>query len=476
VPEPEQSSAAFVLMPFEDDFDVVHRELIAPALSEVGYDVKRADSVIDQRSVLSDIVLGIDHADLVVADLTGLNPNVFYELGIAHGLGIPTVLITQVLDELPFDLRTYRVSEYSTRFDEATKLKDFLREVGREAQGGGVIFSSPVSDFIPNGPASDRLAQAMKGEVLGGVVAEESDPPDPFENAENAEVVSEMGSLDLLHGFISSQERSTEIMGEISEGIERLGSRMGVHSDAMQAAVASEKPGKVARIHRQAAAVARDFTEYGDELSSQLPALEEASKEMIDCGVGWITKTGPDQDPAEVRGMRLQQAGLYVSITEALASTEQYRDSFGATKGLTGQLDKASDRVVSLIGRVLAVMKDTQSFAVRLADIAQELIDGEAIHFVEAADLTLFSDAAGSAPRSFKGMLLATFDRGVAERFYPYESNDPPLRVAVSVQFDSGSVAEESWVIHPFTEELTHAWTKAPIASDWSKVVLDEAS
>ena len=39
--------------------------------------------------------MGIDTADLLIADLTDLNPNVFYELGIAHGLGIPTVLLTQ---------------------------------------------------------------------------------------------------------------------------------------------------------------------------------------------------------------------------------------------------------------------------------------------------------------------------------------------------------------------------------------------
>jgi hypothetical protein len=71
--------SAFVLMPFDDESTIVHNELIAPALEGVGYDVRRADSVIDQRSVLSDIVLGIDGADLIVADLTGLNPNVFYE-------------------------------------------------------------------------------------------------------------------------------------------------------------------------------------------------------------------------------------------------------------------------------------------------------------------------------------------------------------------------------------------------------------
>ena len=51
---------------------------------------------------------GISDADLVVADLTGLNANVMYEVGVAHALRKPTLVVTQEIDELPFDLRTSR--------------------------------------------------------------------------------------------------------------------------------------------------------------------------------------------------------------------------------------------------------------------------------------------------------------------------------------------------------------------------------
>jgi len=115
MPEEPSTFRAFVLMPFGEAFDPVYSGLLEPALAAAGYEVTRADSVIDQQNVLRDIVTGIERADLVVADLTGLNPNVFYELGIAHGLGIATILITQALDEVPFELRAYRVKAYSTR-------------------------------------------------------------------------------------------------------------------------------------------------------------------------------------------------------------------------------------------------------------------------------------------------------------------------------------------------------------------------
>jgi cytochrome P450 len=51
-------------------------------------------------------------ARTVLADLTGLNPNVMYEVGLAHALGIPSFLISNSLDDLPFDLRALRVLEY----------------------------------------------------------------------------------------------------------------------------------------------------------------------------------------------------------------------------------------------------------------------------------------------------------------------------------------------------------------------------
>src|SRR4051795_6436107 len=73
---------------------------------EISYDV-----------IMDDIARSIQRARLINADLTGRNPNVFYEVGIAHALNKQVLLMTQSIDDVPFDLRHRRalVYEYSPR-------------------------------------------------------------------------------------------------------------------------------------------------------------------------------------------------------------------------------------------------------------------------------------------------------------------------------------------------------------------------
>src|SRR4051812_44657212 len=112
---------AFVIMPFDPEFDAVYTDLIVPPLREAGFEVQRADDVDARQNVMVDVVRGIAEADVVIADLTTGNANVFYELGLAHALGVPTVLIAQESsrEDIPFDLRQYRTEFYDTHFQRA---------------------------------------------------------------------------------------------------------------------------------------------------------------------------------------------------------------------------------------------------------------------------------------------------------------------------------------------------------------------
>lgn len=120
-------NSAFVILPFEEPFEGLYEDILSPALEEKGYRVNKADSQGTQRNIVEDVVEGITTADLLLADLTGLNSNVFYELGIAHMRGIPTILITQDLGELPFDLQAYNTIEYSLKYDEIDELEDKIK-------------------------------------------------------------------------------------------------------------------------------------------------------------------------------------------------------------------------------------------------------------------------------------------------------------------------------------------------------------
>lgn len=97
----------FVLMPFEASFGDVYQLGIKPAAEGAGAYCERIDEQIFGESILARIYNQIAKADLIVADMTGRNPNVFYEVGYAHALGRTVVLLTKNADDIPFDLKHY---------------------------------------------------------------------------------------------------------------------------------------------------------------------------------------------------------------------------------------------------------------------------------------------------------------------------------------------------------------------------------
>jgi hypothetical protein len=371
------------------------------------------------------------------------------------------VLITQSIEELPFDLRTYRASEYSTRFDEAQKLKEFLREVGGQAANGSVKFASPVSDFLPDGPAAERLLESMNQERSTHTARAPSATAKVEDEVED-EDEGEPGALDLLHSYVESAEKATTILERISNETTAMGSQIQAHTERMQEAIASSSPGSVAKIHRVATDVAQDLGAYGDVLRQELPDLEQASEKMIESGIQWLTRTGKEQDTEDVEGFRLQLAGMYLVVAEALVSTREYRGSFQEGRGVTSQLDKASDRVVGLLGRLIAVMENTQSFASRGCDIAQELLDAGELHVVAEPEVACFADPEGKSPQSFSGVLLATFDRGVAERVLPFTGEPLQKHSAVSWALNEEKRFPETWYCHPYLDTIERAWSESP--------------
>ena len=122
-----EKASVFVIMPFNNDIDTVYTGLIKASLEGIGFEVARADDIESQRNILRDILERINTSDLIIADLTSLNPNVFYELGLAHAMRKPVILLTQDIEEVPFDLQSYRLVEYSTHFAE---IQDAIDKLG----------------------------------------------------------------------------------------------------------------------------------------------------------------------------------------------------------------------------------------------------------------------------------------------------------------------------------------------------------
>jgi hypothetical protein len=121
----------FVAMPFGDAFRRVH-EIIVGSLSERGWTVQRADEMRHPRCITDAIVMAMLSSDLVVAELTGGNPNVFYEVGFAHAMGCDVVPITQE-EEIPFDIANERAVMYKP---DENGFASLAEELGKLAGSG----------------------------------------------------------------------------------------------------------------------------------------------------------------------------------------------------------------------------------------------------------------------------------------------------------------------------------------------------
>lgn len=132
----EELGRCFVLMPFASEFDAVY-EAIAEAMEsdEVGFECKRADELFGGGHVMADVLGEVARAEVVIADVSNRNPNVFYELGVVHTVkDVSQVLIlTQDMSDVPFDIRPFRIMSYA--IDDLPRLKrDLVAAIGAVAR------------------------------------------------------------------------------------------------------------------------------------------------------------------------------------------------------------------------------------------------------------------------------------------------------------------------------------------------------
>jgi len=118
----------FVLTPFHPTYKKQF-EVVASVCSDLGLRAMRGDEEFVQGDVFPHILRLITRARIVVAIIDGRNPNVFYELGIAHALGKPTILVAPTPEDVPFDIRTKRLVLFKSLDELRENLKDELARV-----------------------------------------------------------------------------------------------------------------------------------------------------------------------------------------------------------------------------------------------------------------------------------------------------------------------------------------------------------
>ena len=109
---PATQAEIFVVMPFSCELQPIYTDHMKTVAEKLNRSIARADDFFTAGSVISDIWDGINAAKIVLADCSGRNPNVFYEIGMAHTLGKPVILTAQKKDDIPFDVQHIRAILY----------------------------------------------------------------------------------------------------------------------------------------------------------------------------------------------------------------------------------------------------------------------------------------------------------------------------------------------------------------------------
>lgn len=123
----------FVLMPFDESFDDIYAYGIKQTCVELNSYCERVDEQIFNERILDRIYNQISKADIIIADMSNRNANVFYEVGYAHGIGKNVILLTKNADDIPFDLKHFPHIVYNGQIKTlssqlSTKLEWFLSE------------------------------------------------------------------------------------------------------------------------------------------------------------------------------------------------------------------------------------------------------------------------------------------------------------------------------------------------------------
>jgi hypothetical protein len=371
---------AFVIMPFDPEFDAVYTDLIAPPLQDAGFVVQRADDVADRQNVMVDVVRGIAEADLVIADLTTANANVFYELGLAHAMGVPTILIAHQAsaEDIPFDLRQYRTEFYETHFQRAKIIVGVLGKLAVSHAAGQLTFGSPISDFLPG-----ARRPALRSQRTGAVGA--SAPSD----ASAAGAAAEMHQHEAGHpdesddlGFLDFNDALTEAADEVGAALEPINAATELYGSAATAlskkmnslGPATVTPAQAKRLLLQAAG---QLNKYADSIETGRPLVEAAVDKVTSNGLGYLTLLA--EKPKQYRDQLIESLEAMVSLRDSVGgaaiATSGMSASLAELPSLLKETNRARNRAVRAIDSMLSQLDRVRSYAEQAIGLIESALE-----------------------------------------------------------------------------------------------------
>jgi hypothetical protein len=124
----KEPAKVFVVMQFTPPYNELYSDVIVPVCNDLGLVTVRSDETYGPGLIITDIAREIIEAKVIIADITPANPNVYYEVGYAHALNKPTILIAEKPTQLPFDVSPFRVLFYENTIGGKAKAEAGLRK------------------------------------------------------------------------------------------------------------------------------------------------------------------------------------------------------------------------------------------------------------------------------------------------------------------------------------------------------------
>jgi hypothetical protein len=159
-----EEKTIFVLMPFELKLKPIYDDIVKPTVQKMGFTAKRADEIINNKSIMLDIWNSICRSRLIIADVTFLNPNVMYELGMAHTLGKEVILINQKKkkkSKFPFDIYHIRRITYDNTAIGGVALSN---ELGKTIEW--IIRNEEIGTDINSSDSGNKITKDFEGSLL----------------------------------------------------------------------------------------------------------------------------------------------------------------------------------------------------------------------------------------------------------------------------------------------------------------------
>ena len=294
----------FVLMPLSEEFSPVYTAFIKPVMEGAGFAVRRADDIQSTQNILRDIFEAIVTSDLIVADLTGSNANVFYELGFAHAARKPVILLTQIIDDVPFDLQAYRLIQYDTYFTEIGKAKQALTDHAKKFLEGTLPTRDPVTDFFPGeqlpvyaNDAIDLTAVAEPGDqgdgnppgFLDSVVEAEdhfNNMVDILKRVDSSMMGMSAGAADATKDFERINANPNQSSARAARNVcRRLGSKIGAFNDVLKPAN-TEFAETMNQAQESTEAILAFQGKHIEETGLRVAEQRDSLQSLVDAGTG----------------------------------------------------------------------------------------------------------------------------------------------------------------------------------------------